>query len=92
MPEAGAALLRGRLTPAALSRAVVLAEPFTPESAVEAGWLDRVVAPEELIGAAQEQARALAGLNRAALHATKLRMRQSILDVLRAGPATLGLS
>jgi enoyl-CoA hydratase len=91
MPDAGAALLRDRLTPAALARAVILAEVFTPDTAVVAGWLDRVVPPEELFGAAGEHARALGALNRSAHHATKLRMRQSTLDVLLAGPATLGL-
>jgi enoyl-CoA hydratase len=92
MPEAGAALLRSRLTPAALNRAVTLAEPFSPESGLTAGWLDGIAEPDELLGAAQQQARALGALNRDAHHATKLRMRQSTLDILRAGPATLGLT
>ncbi len=92
MPEAGVALLRDRLTPAALARAVALAEAFTPENAVAAGWLDEVVPAESLLAVAQERARSFGALNKAAHHATKLRMRQSILDTLRAGPATLGLS
>ncbi len=91
MPDAGTALLRDRLHPSAVHRAAVLAEVFTPDSAVEAGWLDRVVAPEELLAVAREHALSLTALNRAAHHASKLSMRQSTLDILRAGPATLGL-
>jgi enoyl-CoA hydratase len=92
MPAAAVALLRDRLHPSAVQRAAILAEVFTPDDAVAAGWLDRVVAPEQLLAAAQEHARSLATLNRAAHHATKIAMRQSTLDTLRAGPATLGLT
>jgi enoyl-CoA hydratase len=92
MPAAAVALLRDRLHPSALLRAAILAEVCPPDEAVAAGWLDRVVAAEQLVPAAQEHARSLGALDRAAHHATKLALRQSTLDVLRAGPATLGLS
>ena len=41
-------LARSRMHPAWLSRTVALGEMFTPEAALEAGLLDRVVAPEAL--------------------------------------------
>lgn len=92
MPDAAVALMRDKLHPSAVLRAAVLAEVFSPESAAAAGWLDRLVDPEELRGAAVEHARGLAAtLNLAAHRVTKLALRQSTLDILRAGPATLGL-
>jgi enoyl-CoA hydratase len=82
LPPAAIALLRDRLHPSALYRTVALAEVFTPDTAVASGWLDRVVAPEDVLAAAQEQARGLAALNRAAYRSTKLLTRQSTLDML----------
>lgn len=82
LPQAAIALLRDRLHPAALHRAAALAEVFTPDNAVAAGWLDRIVAVEEVVSAAQEHARGLAALNRDAHRATKLLTRQSTLDIL----------
>ncbi len=93
MPDAAVALLRDKLHPSAVLRAALLAEVFSPESAVTVGWLDRLVEPEELRSAAVEYARGLGTtLNLAAHHATKLSMRAATLDTLRAGPATLGLA
>ncbi|MCE2818600.1 MAG: crotonase/enoyl-CoA hydratase family protein, partial [Ilumatobacteraceae bacterium] len=43
MPFSTIEILRHRVTPAALSRSVLLAEAFTPENAVETGFLDLVV-------------------------------------------------
>ena len=43
MPRAAVEILRQRLAPAHFNRAVMLAEPFSPANAVEAGILDRVV-------------------------------------------------
>jgi enoyl-CoA hydratase len=84
MPNAAIEILRSRLTPAAFNRATVLAEPFAPAEALAAGFLDVVVAPDELEAAATGVARALAGLDRAAHHATKLRARAGVLADLRA--------
>jgi len=80
LPASAIALLRGRLHPSAHYRATVLAETFTPDNAIVTGWLDRVVSPDELLTAAQDHARTLAGLNRAAYRATKLLARQSTVD------------
>jgi len=43
MPRAAVEICRQRLTPAHFNRAVVLAEVFSPDDAVAAGFLDRVV-------------------------------------------------
>lgn len=84
MPALTYTLLGDRLHPSALQRATVLAEVFTPDNAISAGWLDRIVAPEEVLPAAQEHARSLIELNRAAHHANKVRARKSTLDGIAA--------
>jgi enoyl-CoA hydratase len=77
-------LARQRLTPAHFDRAVVTAAIYTPAEAVEAGFLDRIVAPEELRAASLQAAATLAGLNAAAHTATKLRVRAGALSAVRA--------
>jgi enoyl-CoA hydratase len=57
---------------------------YSPEEAVGAGLLDRVVAAEELPAASREAADELAALDPAAHAATKLRVRDSALKALRA--------
>jgi enoyl-CoA hydratase len=76
-------LARQRLTPAEFNRALGTARMYTPEEAVAAGLLDRVVAPEELEVTAAEAAAELAGLNMDAHRATKLRVRESAIVALR---------
>jgi enoyl-CoA hydratase len=87
MPRAAVEICRQRLTPAHFNRAVVLAEPFTPAEAVEAGFLDRVVDPASLDAAARTAAEALAALDMASHVATKQRARGPALDAIRAGIA-----
>jgi enoyl-CoA hydratase len=78
--------LRQRLTPAALSRAVLLAETFTPQNGVETGFVDRVVSTEaELMPAAIEFAKSIATLNAAAHSSSKLRLRSGALASIRDG-------
>ena len=88
VPEVAITILRNRLTPSALNRAVTLAEVSTPDNAVENGYLDRVVAPESVLGEAQALARILASLDKAAHAATKLTVRRSTLDILEAALAS----
>ena len=61
------------------------AEPFSPENAVEAGFLDRVVEAPALHEAARTTALALAALNMEAHAASKLRAREQTLRAIRAG-------
>lgn len=84
MPRAAVELCRQRLAPAYLHRAVALAEVFSPEQAVTAGFLDAVVAPEDLDEAAADAGRRLAELNMTAHRVTKERTRALGLGSLRA--------
>lgn len=84
MHHVGIELARDRLTHAAFQRSVVSAEMFTPQAALDAGFLDRVVAPEQLMGAAVEAAQRLKKLNMGAHKNTKLKVRKSLLDTLAA--------
>jgi enoyl-CoA hydratase len=77
-------LARQRLSPVHFDRAVVTAAMYTPSEAVDAGFLDRVVPPEELRDASLQAAETLAGLNAAAHTATKLRVRAGALTAIRA--------
>src|SRR4051812_12157710 len=58
MPRAAIEICRQRLAPAHLVRAIALAEPYTPDEAVAAGFLDRAVPAAELAATA----RAIAGM------------------------------
>jgi enoyl-CoA hydratase len=83
MPRAAVEILRQRLAPAHFNRAVVLADVYGPEAAVDAGFLDRVVDPADLHAAARDAAARLAQLDLAAHAASKLRAREPALQALR---------
>lgn len=84
LPRAAVEICRQRLTPAHFNRAVLLAEPFTPDTAVGAGFLDRLVPAADLLDIARSTAAQLARLDLGAHAATKLRARGSALKALRA--------
>lgn len=84
MPYSAVEICRHRLTPPHFHRAVALAEVYTPEIAVDAGFLDRVVAPDDVHDAALTTATALGKLDLDAHAATKLRTREPALHALRA--------
>jgi enoyl-CoA hydratase len=81
-------LARMRLSPAEFNRGLLTARFYTPEEAVAAGFLDRVVEPDELAGAARETAGELAGLNMDAYRATKERVRGQALEAFRSAVET----
>ncbi|MGO9030038.1 MAG: crotonase/enoyl-CoA hydratase family protein [Acidimicrobiales bacterium] len=83
MPRTAVELCRQRLATPYLNRAVANAEIFSPEEAVTAGFLDRVVPPSELHHEARTAAVALAQLNLDAHAATKLRLRGHVLAAVR---------
>ena len=88
MPYSTIEILRQRLTPAALTRCVLLSEVFTPTNGIDAGFVDRVVATEaELMPAALEFAKSTSALNAAAHSASKKRLRADSLEAIRAGLA-----
>lgn len=84
MHHAGIALARDRLTKPAFQRSVINAEIFTPQGAVAAGFLDQVVAPDELMNAAREMAQQLKKINMTAHKNTKRKVRKELLDALDA--------
>lgn len=84
MPLPAVEICRQRLSPAYLSRAVVLAEVFAPGDAVAAGFLDRLVPAPELQDVATSSAADIARLDMDAHAATKLRARDLALKAIRA--------
>ena len=76
-------LARQRLTARDFNRSLVTAAMYSPSEAVAAGFLDRVVAVEELREVSLAAAEELAGLDMAAHAATKLRVRDGALKALR---------
>jgi enoyl-CoA hydratase/carnithine racemase len=76
-------LARQRLTPRDFNRSLVTAAMYSPEEAVSAGLLDRLVPPSELREASLAAAEELAALNMDAHAATKERVRGASLAALR---------
>ena len=87
MPYSTIEILRQRVTPAALTRSVLLAEVFTPDNAVETGFLDLVVDEADLMATAIAFAKSTTELNAGAHAASKKRLRSGVLDAIREGLA-----
>jgi enoyl-CoA hydratase len=85
VPRCALALCRHRIDRAHLTRVVVLAEPFGPKDARDAGLIDRVVPAGELISEALTVAGQAAALDMKAYSATKRRLRRSALGAMRRG-------
>ncbi|OUR87864.1 enoyl-CoA hydratase [Gammaproteobacteria bacterium 42_54_T18] len=79
MPYFGVELARGRLTPSFFGRSVSNAEIFSPEDAMAAGFLDKVVPEDQLLTVALAGAKMMSQLNLTAHHNTKLRVRDQLL-------------
>lgn len=85
LPTAAYVITRQRLAPSHFHRALALAEVYAPdETAIAAGFLDRVVPADQVIATARTTAASLASLNMAAHAANKLRGRADTLKALRA--------
>ncbi len=84
VPWFGIELARQRLHPAHFDRALNTARMYQPREAVDAGFLDEIVAPGDLRAASLGAAAALSELNPAAHAATKLRVRAGALQAMRA--------
>jgi enoyl-CoA hydratase len=82
MPHTAILLMRHRLTPAACERAMLLAETFTPEGAVAAGFVDELVDPEQLDDHLATLGARLASLDVAAHRRTKERARAALLAAI----------
>ena len=82
MHHTGIALARDRLRKSAFQRSVINAEMFNPQTAKDAGFLDEVVAADELMPAAIRMAQQLKTINLKAHAKTKLKVRKALLDTL----------
>jgi enoyl-CoA hydratase len=87
IPRTPVELCRHRLLPGYFDRTIILAEVFSPNSALAGGILDRVVEPSELDGAMDDLAASLAALDVKAHAAAKLRARAPALEAVRAAVA-----
>ena len=76
-------LARSRVHPAWLSRTVTLGEMFQPDDAVVAGFLDRVVAPNEVEAAIDDVLSGLRKLNAPAHAVAKQRLRFPTMVAMR---------
>lgn len=84
VPVLAMELARDRLRAAELARATLLAQIYAPETARDAGYLDAVVAPDQVLVRAREEATRLGALARHAYRATKARLRGRTIDYIRA--------
>lgn len=85
MPYSTLEIMRHRMSPAALTRAVVLAETFTPDNAVVTGVLDEVVPAGDIMSAAIARAESFASLDQSAHMHSKRRLREEMLPAVEAG-------
>jgi len=84
LPVFAMELARDRLATRQFTAAVSQARIFDPEGACDAGFLDELTAPDELIENALAQARRLAALPHPAFRNTKLRERRATVERIRA--------
>ncbi len=82
VPRAGLQICRQRLTPAALTRATLLAEDWYGDAALLAGFVDQRVEPDALLESAMRYARDLT-LDATAHAQSKARLRRRELATLR---------
>ena len=80
LPIFAVELARDRLSPRAFTAATIQGRVYDPAGAMEAGYLDQVVAAEDLESTAREEAGRLAQLRRGAVAHTKARARQATVD------------
>ena len=83
MPRVAAAVLRNRLNPAAYQRAVAVAEYFDVDAAINAGFFDELVDPDELITRAEEHAVGFGKLDPEAHKVSKRRIRARLIRKIR---------
>ena len=84
LPMFAIELAQERLSRRHLIRSAVLAEIYDPQTACDAGYLDRVVATEELEAQAFSEAARLAELPRGAFSGTKRLVRGPTVERIRA--------
>ena len=85
LPRYATELATARLAAGHLTRGAIQAELYDPAGAVEAGYLDRVVAAEECEATAIAEARRLGELRTGAYSHTKLALRSEMIQRVLAG-------
>jgi enoyl-CoA hydratase len=83
VPKFAVELARHRLAPQGFAR-IPSAALCGPDEALRLGYLDRVLAPGELAGAVEEEARRLRALDGPSFAATKARINERALSAVRA--------
>lgn len=82
MHHAGIEMARNRMPANYFNRSVMNAEMFSPADAINAGFLDQVVAPEQLMATAEKVATQMKTLNMRAHHGTKIKARQAYFEIM----------
>jgi enoyl-CoA hydratase len=85
IPHYGVEIARLRLSPPWFNHATLTGTLYPPHEAQTAGFLDRVVAPDEVLAVASEEALRLTELDMAAHAGTKQRVRGEALRRMREG-------
>jgi len=83
LPVFAMELARARLSKRHFTAATTQARIYDPRTAVDAGYLDRIVKPEGLLETALEEARRLGALPDPAFRATKQRERAATVKLIR---------
>lgn len=86
VPQFAIALARHRLTPAAAGRVSATAM-FTPEGAVQAGYLDRVVEADRMDSVVSAEIARLQSLDWASYEPTKWRLNEPVIAAIEAASA-----
>jgi enoyl-CoA hydratase len=92
LPVFAVELARDRLSKRYFTRAAIQAEIFSPEGALAAGYLDKVVPAAQCEGTAIDEARRLGQLDGSAYGGTKLALRQATIDRVMPTLATASVS
>jgi enoyl-CoA hydratase len=83
LPYFATEVCRQRLTPAHFNLTGITAMPYTPQTALAAGFLDEIAPAAALMAQAHSAAVRLKSLNAEAFAATKLRLRHNTLKAMR---------
>jgi enoyl-CoA hydratase len=88
VPVLAMELARDRLVKTELTRATLLAQIYTPDEAVRAGYLDAVAPAEQLLERAKQEAARLGALPGGAYRGTKTRLRRATIELIRSSMAS----
>lgn len=80
LPKFAFALAEDRLTRPALTAATIGAQVYDPAGAAGVGYIDRIVAPDDLLATAVDEARRLGQLDTAAYAGTKANARADLIE------------